>query len=94
MRVEWRPIAEADLLEIIGYIAFDSPAAAERIFAEITTRTLKLARHPRMGRKGRVAGTREFVVSGTPYIAVYQITGNAVVIIRVIHGARAWPVSF
>ena len=43
------------------------------------------------GRPGRVAGTRELVVTGTPYVAAYQVTRETVRILRVLHGAQQWP---
>ncbi|HET6521471.1 MAG TPA: type II toxin-antitoxin system RelE/ParE family toxin, partial [Geminicoccaceae bacterium] len=53
-----------------------------------------LAQHPESGRPGRVPGTRELVVSGTPYIVPYRVQGNTVQILRVLHGARKWPTRF
>jgi plasmid stabilization system protein ParE len=44
-----------------------------------------------MGRPGRIEGTRELVISRTPYIAAYRIVGNTVRILRVLHGAQQWP---
>jgi len=44
-----------------------------------------------MGRPGRIEGTRELVVSGTPYIAAYRIVGDTVRVLRVLHGAQQWP---
>jgi len=32
-----------------------------------------LAKNPNVGRLGRVSGTRELVVSRTPYIVVYRV---------------------
>lgn len=51
----------------------------------------RLADHPAMARPARVAGTRELIVVGTPYIVVYRIEAAAVVVFRVMHGARRWP---
>lgn len=51
----------------------------------------RLAEYPKIGRIGRVAGTRELVVTGTPYIVVYRIEPTAAVILRVLHGAQRWP---
>ncbi len=50
-----------------------------------------LAKYPEIGRPGRVRGTRELVVAGTPYIAAYRIMGEVVTVLRVLHGARRWP---
>jgi toxin ParE1/3/4 len=47
----------------------------------------------KMGRIGRVKGTRELVISRTPFIAVYRIAGQRIEILRFLHGAQKWPVS-
>jgi toxin ParE1/3/4 len=41
-----------------------------------------------------VEGTRELVVSGTPYIVVYRVMGKVITVLRVLHGARQWPQQF
>ena len=51
-----------------------------------------LARHPDMGRKGRVAATRELVVA--PYVVAYRVRRTEIEILAIIHGARRWPDSF
>lgn len=53
-----------------------------------------LATTPHMGRSGRVAETRELVVSGTPYIVAYAVIGGEVVVLDVLHGAQDWPEGF
>ena len=53
-----------------------------------------LAMSPGLGRPGRVAGTRELVVSGIPYIVPYRVKGEVVQIITVLHGAQKWPERF
>jgi plasmid stabilization system protein ParE len=76
------------------YIAADSPAAAARTVTAIIEAVSHLSRHPSLGRSGRVAGTRELVVSGTPYIIPYRVPGDTVEILRVFHAARKWPERF
>ncbi len=91
MRVEWRPLAEEDLAEIVRYIALESPRAAYEVHDRIKEAMVVLAKHPSIGRSGRVRGTRELVVSGTPFIVAYRVVNRAISILRVVHGARKWP---
>jgi toxin ParE1/3/4 len=46
-----------------------------------------------MAGSGRVRGTRQLIVVGTPYVVVYRIEPASVVILRVLHGAQRWPPS-
>jgi toxin ParE1/3/4 len=94
VRVEWRPLAEQDLAEIVQYIAADSPRAAYDVHDRIRDRVGNLSKHPKLGRPGRVKATRELVVTGTPFLVAYRIEGEIVTILRVLHGARRWPKSF
>jgi toxin ParE1/3/4 len=53
-----------------------------------------LCQRPSLGRPGRVLGTRELVVSGTPYILPYRVDDDGVEVLRVYHAARQWPDRF
>jgi toxin ParE1/3/4 len=59
----------------------------------IERRVGRLAEMPRLGRTGRVEGTRELVIPDTPFLAVYELEGDqeSVVILRILHSARRWP---
>ena len=91
MKVVWLPRALVDRDAQLDYIALESPKAAveqgDRIESQIET----LCAYPEMGRKGRVAGTRELVVSRTPFVVVYRVRAGRIEILRVLHGARMWP---
>jgi len=87
----WSETAESDLDGITEYIARDNVAAAIRVRDEIERRLQVLADHPKIGRRGRVKGTRELVLAGTPYIAIYRVRPKEVLVLRVLHGARRWP---
>ena len=50
-----------------------------------------LARFPEQGRTGRKPDTRELVLGGLPYIAMYRIRKDTVEILRILHGAQIWP---
>jgi toxin ParE1/3/4 len=99
MRVRWTDPAQTDFLEILGYIARDNPAAAERVGRRLLSAIDALAAQPRLGRPGRVAGTRELVIARLPYVAIYRIVEAAhvatsqVEVLRVLHGARRWPAN-
>jgi toxin ParE1/3/4 len=47
--------------------------------------------NPAAARPGRVAGTRELVIVGTPYIVPYRVKADVIQIITVLHGAQRWP---
>jgi addiction module RelE/StbE family toxin len=94
VRVRYVPRARAQLRRIGRYIAQDSPTAAQQVVARITDAVDGLATFPTMGRPGRVIGTRELIVTGTPYVVAYRVRENAVEVLAVIHAAQQWPTSF
>lgn len=94
MNVTWGRRARRDLHELIAYIAEDSLSTAQLVSDRIWKAVALLAHSPRSGRPGRVAGTRELVVSNTPYILVYRIRKRGPFILRVFRGARRWPSRF
>ncbi|RWC32735.1 MAG: type II toxin-antitoxin system RelE/ParE family toxin [Mesorhizobium sp.] len=95
MQVSWTNAALGDLDQIQDFVAQDSSAAAYRLAADLIGRTDELlASNPMIGRKGRASGTRELVISRTPYILVYRVRGGDVEVLAVVHGAREWPKSF
>jgi addiction module RelE/StbE family toxin len=89
-RVDWRPVARADLLGIIDYICDDNPDAAQRLKDEIEAKAATLADFPKRYKVGRVAGTREMPVRAN-YIVVYAEIDEGVAILRLLHGAQQWP---
>mgnify|MGYP003394051814 CR=1 FL=1 len=93
MRIRWTPRATRNVLRIGEYIRADDPIAAEKLVATIGKSVGNLADHSSMGRVGRTPGTRELIVSGTPYIVGYRVGDAEVAVIRVLHAARKWPGS-
>jgi len=94
MDIEWSRRARGDLRDIAAYIAQDNPDAADCVTDRIVAATETLSTFPSIGRPGRIDGTRELVVSGTPYIVPYRIRPDRVELIAVLHGAQQWPDSF
>ena len=88
-------MAEADLNNIIDYIAQDNSSRAETFGQELRDKTLPLAQHPRLGRTGRPglpAFVRELVVHPN-YIVFYRVFDDVgtVEILRVKHAAQKMP---
>ncbi len=94
MRVKWLHTALANLDAEAEFIARENPAAAGRVVAAINRAVERLRRYPALGRPGRVIGTRELIVPGTPYIVPYRVRNDAVEVLRVFHAARQWPERF
>ncbi len=88
MQIKWTRQALANLEEHAEYISQTDPTAAARVVDRILKSIEVLSDHPGVGRPGRVPGTRELVVTGTPYIVPYQVIERTVQILRVFHGSR------
>jgi toxin ParE1/3/4 len=94
VQLKWREEALANLVTEAEYISQDSPAAAARTVVAIENAVEGLKRFPALGRPGRVSGTRELVVSGTPYIVPYRVRGDTIELLHVFHASRRWPSLF
>lgn len=90
MNVVWHSLAQSDLASLLTYIANEDPTAALRVHELIRERIGLLQAYPNLGRIGRVTGTRELAITGTPFVAVYQVVEN-VLVLRVLHGTQRWP---
>jgi plasmid stabilization system protein ParE len=91
VRLVYAPRFFRRLEEIRARIARDNPAAASRVVPTIRQAARKLADAPGLGRPGRVPGSRELIVSGTPSIVPYRARRDAIEIITILHGAQRWP---
>jgi toxin ParE1/3/4 len=93
MRLEWSVSARADRDAIFDYIEADSPRSAVVVDQRIQEHVENLMQFPELGRLGRIEGTRELVIHGTSYIAAYRVVGEVLRVLRVLHGAREWPME-
>jgi addiction module RelE/StbE family toxin len=91
LRIRWTRAANCDLDAVDDFIGRDDPAAAARTVLRIIDAVEGLADHPHLGRPGRVPGTRELAISGTPYVVPYRMKGGVLEVLRVLHGAMRWP---
>jgi len=91
VKLRWTRLAITDLDSVFAYVAADNPTAANRLIDRIEKAVQVLPQHPTAGRDGRLMGTRELVVTGTPFVIPYRVRRNTIEILAVIHGARKWP---
>lgn len=88
----WKFTAIANLKKIAQYIAQDNPVAAVELVDLLIAQAEQLEANPKIGRLGRVEGTREWVAH-PHYVIVYHLVGNPlqVEILRVLHTSQQWP---
>lgn len=94
VQVVWLDEAISDLDRNLDYIEQESPRGALTVALAIRRGAdVLLSDHPKAGRVGRRRGTRELVVSGTPFILIYRVRAGPaqVEILRVLHGKQKWP---
>lgn len=91
MRLVWTTAAVADLEQISDYLFEKNPELAATTIQRIFEFASELKLFPRRGRPGRKDGTRELVLTQLTYLIVYEVVGQSVRVLRVLHGARRWP---
>ncbi len=94
MTIAWTKLALRDLHRVRNYIAADRPRAADDIVERLGRAVESLLSYANLGRRGRVRGTRELVIVGTPYLVPYRVKKKRIEVLAVLHGARRWPDEF
>jgi plasmid stabilization system protein ParE len=88
VKIRWSIRASEHLIEIFQYIAQDKPDAAAEITRKLIDLMDQLAEHPRLGRPGRVKGTRELL--HPPFVIMYAVEQETIDIRAVLHGRRRY----
>jgi len=91
VELKWTPSALHDLDAAEHYIEQDNPTAAVETARRILDAVEYLEQYPALGRAGRLRGTRELIISGTPFLVIYRTRAGQVQILRVLHHAQKWP---
>ena len=94
LTLHWTPIAIRHLRAAYEYVAQENATAADALTDRIFLAVEQLTQYPQMGRDGRVKGTRELVIAGTPYVVAYRVRRSRIDILAVFHGSRKWPEEF
>jgi toxin ParE1/3/4 len=92
LNVNFTPQARDDLRAIRDWIAQENEIAAERVVSRIRQTVLMFEQFPLLCHPGEVEDTREFKVTGLPYLIVYRIlSATDLDILTIIHSARKYP---
>jgi addiction module RelE/StbE family toxin len=91
MELRWTEEAAADLERIADYLSEHTPERATKLVRTLYDAPASLLEFPKRGRLGMKEGTRELVMSPLPYVVVYAIRGDALYVVRILHGAQQWP---
>lgn len=91
MELRWPQRAADDLENLADYLFHNAPWRVAELVRGLYEAPGALLAFPNRGRPGRKSGTRELVLTPLPYIVVYQISGDVIYIVRIIHGAQKWP---
>jgi len=92
MSINWTEKALKQLDRIFEYIAADSELYAYRTIDKIIARTDSIIEHPQIGRsvpEYERGDIREVFVYS--YRIIYQVKGEEILILSVIHGAHLLP---
>jgi addiction module RelE/StbE family toxin len=90
VKVVWTPEALQDRRAVWDYIAADNPRAAARMDELFSEAAARLADHPKLGRAGKIHGTRELIPHPS-YRLIYEIEEETVWVLVLVHTARLWP---
>jgi toxin ParE1/3/4 len=91
MQLRWTEEAANDLERIADYLVQHTPGRAPGLVQRIYDAAGSLLTLPYRGRPGKVEGTRELVLSALPYVLVYVVRQDVIVVVRILHGAQQWP---
>jgi plasmid stabilization system protein ParE len=93
-QVQWTNEAETDLENILTYyLDTAGEQVANAVYVRMREQIGTLRYFPERCRIGRIAGTKEYVLSRLPYVAVVQMDEHAVYVLNVIHTARKFPIE-
>ncbi len=90
LNARWDAEARIQLDNIVQYIRDRNLAAAERLEQSFQISVERFCSIPMIGRSGRVAGSREWIVHPN-YLIIYRMTEQTIDIVRVLHARQQYP---
>jgi len=92
-KIEYRPVAQKDLTEIIEYVQLDNPSAALQLLDQIDEAISQLEDSPYKGslpKDIRLQHLDYRVLVVTSYLVFYVVMSDTVEIRRILHGKRKY----
>lgn len=90
MKIVWSEQARQEWATQYRFYRQRNPDAARRMRQAVMDGVQRVRSHPRIGKPGRVEGSRELVISGTPFLLVYDENPARVEILHVYDGRQNW----
>ena len=92
MRLVLARLALDELDEILGYIRERSPTGAKNVEARIRRAFNHISRHPEAAERVEQRPiVRRLPLARYPYVIYYEVSADAVTVLRILHGARRQP---
>jgi plasmid stabilization system protein ParE len=88
VKLRYTLAALAELDEVLGNIALQSPKGAKRIQGRLHAVINLLLEHPLSGVATDERPMRRIVVRPYPYLIYYELSADEIVIVGIRHGAR------
>lgn len=91
VRILRTPLADADLANIWSYVARDNAPTADRLIRQISDAFLLLAANPEIGiRQDDIRPGLRCKPVRRHYLIFYEVVGDMLRILRVLHAARRY----
>jgi toxin ParE1/3/4 len=90
VKLVWSHRAQNGLLDLQEF-ARQKPSLGNRVADSLDSVSQQISSFPQSGRPGRIEGTREVVLTGTPFLLTYEVEPECMAILAIIHGAHHWP---
>lgn len=91
MKVVWSRRFVQALFREYEFLRSKEPVNALSVRERLIRAASSLAQFPDRGRAWRVPGSRELLVPGLPYVIIYRVKGDEVLIVSLFHTSQDWP---
>lgn len=90
MKVRWLPRAEAQLETVQDATRLQWPGNAVALTQAIQAGLAQVVAFPHSGRDGRLPHTRELVLTRFPFMLVYTVDKDDLVVLGLFHHRQTW----